>query len=35
MIYGKNFSLQQNDPTLPTYQAYNYTTKSTDFEYVG
>jgi iron complex outermembrane recepter protein len=33
-IYGKNFSLQQNDPTLPTYQAYNYTTKSTDFEYV-
>ena len=34
LIYGKNFSLQQNDPTLPTYQAYNYTAKSTDFEYV-
>ena len=34
LIFGKNFSLQQNDPTLPTYQAYNYTTKATDFDYV-
>jgi iron complex outermembrane recepter protein len=34
MVYGKNFSLQQNNPSLPTYQAYNYTTKATDFDYV-
>lgn len=32
--YGKNFALQMNDPTLPTYAPYNYTTKATDFEYV-
>ena len=34
LVYGKNFSLQQNNPSLPTYQAYNYTTKATDFDYV-
>ena len=33
-IFGKNFALQQNNPTLPTYQAYNYTTKATDFDYI-
>src|SRR5215469_7055983 len=33
-VYGKNFALQQNNPSLPTYQPYNYTTKATDFEYV-
>jgi iron complex outermembrane receptor protein len=33
-IYGKNFSLQQSNPSLPTYQAYNYTSKATDFDYV-
>ena len=34
MVYGKNFSLQNTNPNLPTYQAYNYTTKATDIEYV-
>jgi iron complex outermembrane receptor protein len=34
MVFGKNFALQQNNPNLPTYQAYNYTTKATDFDYV-
>jgi iron complex outermembrane receptor protein len=33
-IYGKSFSLQNTNPNLPTYQAYNYTTKATDFDYV-
>jgi len=33
-VYGKNFSLQNTNPNLPTYQAYNYTAKATDFEYV-
>lgn len=32
--YGKNFALQNTDPTLPTYYAYNYTHKQTDFEYI-
>jgi len=31
--YGKSFALQNTDPTLPTYYAYNYTHKQTDFEY--
>jgi iron complex outermembrane receptor protein len=31
--YGKNFALQNTDPTLPTFYGYNYTTKQTDFEY--
>jgi len=33
-VFGKNFSLQNTNPNLPTYQAYNYTAKATDFEYV-
>jgi iron complex outermembrane receptor protein len=33
-VYGKNFALQNTDPTLPTYYAYNYTHKQTDFEYI-
>ncbi len=32
-VYGKNFSLQNTNPNLPTYYAYNYTTKATDIEY--
>lgn len=32
-VYGKNFALQNTDPTLPTYVAYNYTTKATDMDY--
>jgi iron complex outermembrane receptor protein len=31
--YGKDFSLQNTNPNLPTYYAYNYTTKATDIEY--
>ena len=34
MVYGKNFSLQNTNPNLPTYQAYNYTAKATDMEYI-
>ncbi len=33
-IYGKSFALQYNNPSLPTYAPYNYTTKSTDFDYI-
>jgi iron complex outermembrane receptor protein len=33
-VFGKNFSLQNTNPNLPTYQAYNYTSKATDFDYV-
>jgi iron complex outermembrane receptor protein len=33
-VYGKNFALQKTDPNLPTYQAYNYTTKATDIDYL-
>ncbi len=32
--YGKDFSLQNTNPALPTYYAYNYTTKATDIEYL-
>jgi iron complex outermembrane receptor protein len=32
-VYGKDFSLQNTNPNLPTYYAYNYTTKATDIEY--
>ncbi|MDB5393768.1 MAG: TonB-dependent receptor [Rhodospirillales bacterium] len=32
-VYGKDFSLQNTNPLLPTYYAYNYTTKATDLEY--
>lgn len=32
-VYGKGFALQKTDPTLPTYVAYNYTTKATDLDY--
>ncbi len=31
--YGKSFALQNTDPAVPTYYAYNYTTKSTDMDY--
>jgi iron complex outermembrane receptor protein len=31
--YGKDFALQNTNPNLPTYYAYNYTTKATDIEY--
>jgi iron complex outermembrane receptor protein len=33
LVYGKDFSLQNTDPLVPTYYAYNYTTKSTDMDY--
>ena len=32
--YGKNFSLQNTNAALPTYQAYNYTSKHTDMDYL-
>ena len=32
--FGKNFALQTTNPLLPTYQAYNYTTKHTDIDYM-
>jgi len=32
-VFGKNFALQDTNPSLPTYNAYNYTAKATDFEY--
>jgi iron complex outermembrane receptor protein len=31
--YGKDFALQRTNPNLPTYYAYNYTTKGTDLDY--
>ena len=34
MAYGKNFALQSNDPTQPTYAPYNWTNKQTDMDYV-
>ncbi len=33
-LYGKRFALQNTDPTVGTYAAYNYTRKQTDFEYI-
>ena len=33
-LYGKRFALQTTDPTVGTYEAYNYTRKQTDFEYL-
>ena len=33
-LYGKRFALQNSDPTVGTYEAYNYTRKQTDFEYL-
>lgn len=33
-VYGKNFALQNTNPNLPTYYAYNYTTKETELEYL-
>jgi iron complex outermembrane receptor protein len=33
-VYGKNFSLQNTDPTLPTFVDYNWTSKQTDMEYI-
>ena len=32
--FGKNFALQNDNPALPTYAPYNYTTKETDMDYV-
>ncbi len=32
--FGKNFALQNKDPSLPTYFAYNPEHKSTDMEYL-
>ena len=32
--FGKNFALQDSDPKLATYQAYNYVAKKTDMDYV-
>jgi len=34
MAYGKDFALQNTNPLLPTYYAYNYTSKATDIEYL-
>ena len=33
-VYGKNFALQSNNPNLPTYSPYNFTSKHTDMDYV-
>jgi iron complex outermembrane receptor protein len=33
-VYGKNFALESDNPNLPTYAPYNYTSKSTDMEYL-
>lgn len=32
--FGKDFSLQNTNPNLPTYQLYNLTRKQTDMDYV-
>ena len=32
--YGKSFALQNTNPKLSTYTAYNWTTKQTDLEYI-
>lgn len=32
--FGKNFALQNNNPNLPTYTPYNYTSKATDLDYL-
>ena len=34
MAFGKNFSLQNTNPNLPTYWAYNWTNKETDLDYI-
>ncbi|TAL00493.1 MAG: TonB-dependent receptor [Rhodospirillaceae bacterium] len=33
MAYGKNFAMQNTDPTLPTYYKYGRTRKQTDMDY--
>jgi iron complex outermembrane recepter protein len=33
-VYGKDFALQDSNPTLPTYTPYNYTSKHTDMDYM-
>ena len=33
-LYGKNFALQNTDPSLPTYAPYNVTYKNTDMDYL-
>lgn len=33
-FYGKDFALQSTNPALPTYTAYNTTTKQTDLDYL-
>ena len=33
VAFGKNFALQQTDPNLGTYQAYNFISKKTDMDY--
>jgi len=32
--FGKDFALQETDPNLATYQAYNFVSKKTDMDYV-
>ena len=32
--YGKNFALQDNNPVLSTYNAYAWTTKKSDMDYI-
>ena len=32
--FGRNFALQNTDPKLGTYQAYNYISKKTDMDYM-
>ncbi|GAA0525066.1 iron complex outermembrane receptor protein [Rhizomicrobium palustre] len=34
VTYGKQYSLQKNDPTAPDYYGYNYADKITDMDYV-
>lgn len=33
-VYGRRFSMQNTNPSLPTYSGYNFTSKQTDFDYV-
>ncbi len=34
VAFGKNFALQNTNANLPTYQAYNWTNKETDLDYI-
>lgn len=34
VAFGKDYALQNSDPTQPTFQSYNWTNKETDMDYI-